>query len=139
MIPQPGQQVKLLLRASITVEGIVEHWSSEQVILKSMDGERLILVNGGTVDILLTTILLAHPKPEVKLSEIKTAIAQQLKTVLQDNDPEIGKLNIQQLKRLVQEQEKQIITEKRREHFGSVGASKMAVPYSGGFDILKGK
>jgi hypothetical protein len=138
MIPQLGQHVKIILRASLTLEGIVEQWNDQQIILKSIDGERLTLVNSPTVDILLTIIMLS-PKSEVKLPEIKQKITDQLQTVLQENDPEINKLNIQQLKRLVREQEMKIITNKRKEHFGSAGLSKMAVPYSSSIDIFKGK
>jgi hypothetical protein len=139
MTPQSGQHVKLLLRASITLEGIVEQWDEKLVILRSIDGERLLLVHSPGVDILLTTIMLSS-KPEIKLPEInKQVIADQLKTVLQENDPELSKLNIQQLKNLVKTQEQKIIADKHKEHFGSAGSAKVAVPYSSSLDILKGK
>ena len=139
MIPKPGQHVKLLLRSSITLEGIVEHWSSEQVELKSIDGERLILVHSPIVDIILTTITINPQKSDKQLPEIKEAISQQLETVLITKDPTINRLNIQQLKSLVKQQDHKIITEKRKEHFGSVGSAKQAVPYSETINILKVK
>jgi predicted SPOUT superfamily RNA methylase MTH1 len=128
LIPKPGQHVKLLLRSSITLEGIVEHWSSEQVELKSIDGERLILVHSPIVDIILTTITINPQKSDKQLPEIKEA-----------KDPTINRLNIQQLKSLVKQQDHKIITEKRKEHFGSVGSAKQAVTYSETINILKVK
>lgn len=143
MIPQKGQYVKCLLRSSLTIEGIIEHWSAEEVQLKSFDGERLILVHGGIVDILLTTVLLNPIKkvPTKELPEIKQEIAKKLRKIIEpeEKDPEMQKLDIKQLQALVQEQEKQIITQKQREHFGSVGISKQAQSYTLPLDLLKGK
>ena len=139
MIPQPGQHVKCFMRSTMVLEGIVENWSDTQVVLKSLDGENLMIVHRPVEDILITKVILGEsleiskekiPEP---ISEIKQQITKKLQEVLESNhdqDPEIDKMNLDQLRQLVIASEQEIISEKKKEHFGNPGAAKRAVPYS---------
>ncbi len=113
MTPQKGQHVQCLHRLGGTVEGTVEEWSEDQSILKSMDGRSLLIIPQTSEDIRLIKIIFLEPSmPEIQNSvKAKLEDAQQL-----TGDPEIDGSNLKQLRRLVIEQDKKIITEKIKEH-----------------------
>jgi hypothetical protein len=64
MIFEVGQHVKCFLRTSTIIEGIVQESSERQLILKSLDGENLLIVHQPIQDIVLTKVLLSKKAPE---------------------------------------------------------------------------
>ena len=131
MIPlDKGLHVKCFMRSTMVLEGIVEDWSEAQVVLKSLDGESLMIVHRPAEDIMLTKVVLAEPEipaeKEVPKSRPQqpTQLQEQIKSKLQEalepsGDIDLDKLNVKELRDLVIEQEKQLITQKRKQHFGS--------------------
>jgi hypothetical protein len=134
MIPQVGQHVRIIMRSSMVLDGIVVEWSNDQVALKSLsDEESFIIIHQPATDIVVTKIIVKEPEKiqEKSLPEIKEEISKTVNEVLKpDIEPDLHNMSIKHLRRLVQEQDKKIITDKRREHFGEAGTSHMAVPYS---------
>lgn len=126
-----GQHVKCFMRNGMSLEGIVEEWLPGQAVLKSLDGKSLMFIHRPGDDILLTKVVLEEPEiiPEetkvVEETERKEHVRQKLTEVLQpDVEPELQKKNIQELRQMVQDQDRQIIANKTKEHFGSPGAGK---------------
>jgi len=140
MNPEKGQHVKCFMRSTMVLEGIVEDWTDAQVVLKSLDGESIMIVHRPVEDIMLTKVVLVPDEiPEEKSlkelppqeTELKKRIAGKLREVLRSGeDADLDKMNLDQLREMVDEQEKLIITQKRTEHFGSAGHAKRAAPYS---------
>ena len=134
MIPDKGHHVKCVMRNSLVLEGVVEEWSEARVVLRSIDGESLMIIHRPAEDILLTKVMLIEPISEKKVEHNLTEAQEKIKTKLQEvqqaDDPELQEKNITELRDMVKEQERQIMINKRREHFGSPGSAKRAVPYS---------
>lgn len=134
MIPDKGHHVKCVMRTSLVLEGIVEEWAEARVVLRSLDGESLMIIHRPTEDILLTKVMLTEPISEKKVEHNQTEAQEKIKTKLQEVqaevDPELQEKNIAELRDMVKEQERQIMINKRREHFGTAGAPKRSVPYS---------
>ena len=132
MIPEKGQQVKCYLRNNVVLEGIVEDWSDAQVVLQSLDKQSLMIVHRPAEDIMLTKIVLGEEpqeipvnKPGPSLPKVQEGIKQKLHEVQVTEDPALQEKNLTELRQLVVEQEKQIIANKTKEHFGTAGAAKM--------------
>lgn len=134
---EKGQQVKCFMRNGMVLEGIIEENSTSQCVLKSLDGKSLMIVHRPVEDILLTKVVLEIPE-ENPVTEIpkewvaeKTNLRDKLEEVLHPTgEPEADEMNLKQLRTLVIDQEKKIITRKRREHFGSAYTSGKAGKYS---------
>lgn len=133
MTPEKGQHVRCFMRSSMVLEGTVENWEAALVVLKSLDGKSMMIVHHPAEDIMLTKVILETEEeiPEEKEAPKEWTDAQQdIRGKLQEvmnpsGDPDLDKMNLDQLRQLVAEQEKQIILQKRREHFGSPGRAKM--------------
>lgn len=133
MIPEVGQHVKCIMRTSLILEGIVEEWSEAQVVLRSFEDQSLMIIHHPIEDIMLTKVMPAEPtveSPEIaeeEPEEKSVEIREQIKKKLQElpDDPELQNKSIQELRQMVIEQERQIIAQKRKEHFGSAGSAKM--------------
>jgi len=135
------QHVKCFLRSGMVLEGIVEEYTMSQVVLRSLSDGSLIIIHHPGEDIVLTKVM-----PDVVAQEVPVQpkapvipndnpVKEKLQEVLQTEDPELQKLSIEELRQLVQEQDRQIIAQKRREHFGSPGNAKMtkySSPYQPG-------
>jgi hypothetical protein len=135
--------VKCFLRNSMVLEGIVEEWSDTRAVLKSLDGKSLMIVHRPNEDILMTKVMLEEftevipaedppqdPAMVVTISN-NNPVREKLHEVMQPTgDEELDKLNIKQLRDLVVEQDKKIIRDKTREHFGSPGAPRKVGKYS---------
>lgn len=132
MQPEKGQQVQCFLRTSMVLKGIVEIWSDTQVVLRSLENDNLMIIHHPTEDILLTKVELSDIiKPTEKLSNIKQEISETLTEVLPQSQPsELANVSLKKLKMLVEEQERQIIKQKKQEHFGIAGNAKANVEYS---------
>src|ERR1035437_1079122 len=148
MIPQQGQHVKCFMRSTMVLEGIIEEWSEAQIVLKSLDGESLMIVHRPSEDIMLTKIMLDEPQEQEILDEdivhkeiseecpgnyVKKKLEEVLNTI---EDPDLNKLNIKQLQSLVEQQDKKMILQKKKEHFGTPDAPKRSVSYSNPFGLV---
>lgn len=131
-----GQYVKLFLRNGMALEGIVEESTGAQVVLRSINDQSLMIIHRPSEDIMLTKVMVnaemvaepdpkPEPKPVPELSEMQVKIKEKLQEVQQISDPDLQNMSIADLRALVIEQEKQIIAQKRKEHFGSPGAAKL--------------
>jgi len=128
MTPQKDQHVKCFMRSSMILEGIVEEWSEKEIVLKSLDGDSIMIVHHPAEDVILTKIIINNSaeKPTQELPKIAGQIAEKLKDIIQSNEnPEINKLNLDQLRILSKRQDAKIIAEKKKEHFGEIGNVKM--------------
>ena len=120
MIPQIGQHVKCILRAGVVAEGIVEEWGTTAQ-LRSLDGENILIITHPTDDIVLIKITVKSP--------IKNKISSNLENEFKEihDQPSNNDLRLKQmveLKALLLEQEKKIITDKLKDH--SIGEVKKA-------------
>lgn len=137
-----GSHVKYFLRSGMVLEGIVEEDTASQVVLRSLDGESLMILHRPTEDILMTKVMLrplteeapVEPKKPVTPTEMQERVKNKLHGALQSvEEPELQKKSIEELREMVREQDKQIIAQKRREHFGVPGAAKFtqySTPFS---------
>lgn len=127
MKPEIGQYVKCFLRNSSMLEGKVEEWNDTQVILKSLDDKNIIIIHAPIQDIMLTKVFIVIPEitKEKPISEIKQQIKQKLDEVQNTVDKDLNEKNISELKELVHEQDKQILFQKKKEHFGTIDNPKM--------------
>lgn len=137
-----GSHVKYFLRSGMVLEGIVEEDTASQVVLRSLDGESLMILHRPTEDILMTKVMLrplteeipVEPAKPVAPTEMQERVKNKLHGALQSvEDPELQKKSIEELREMVREQDKQIIAQKRREHFGVPGAAKFtqySTPFS---------
>ena len=137
MIMIKGQHVRCFMRSAMILEGFIEDWTDAQVILKSLDGQSLMIVHRPTEDIMLTKLVLKEPEeaPEKEIpkrpSDTKDDIRAKLQEVMNPTgEADLDKMNVDQLRQLVQEQDRQLITQKKREHFGVPGGAKRTVQYS---------
>lgn len=139
-----GSHVRYFLRSGMVLEGIVEEDTASQVVLRSLDGESLMIIHRPTEDIMLTKVLLQPPSEEeaveqpeppkpIAPSEMQEKIKTKLHATMQmADDPELQKKSVEELRQLVHQQEKEILTQKKREHFGVPGAAK-TTKYSASF------
>jgi hypothetical protein len=136
MIIDKGLHVKCFMRVgAMVLEGIVEDWSDGQVILKSISDQSLLIIHRPAEDIVLTKVVLEEPLEIPAEKEVRepptnprqhqaTRLQEQIKGKLQEalqpsGDVDLDKLNVKELRNLVLEQEKQIIAQKQKQHFGS--------------------
>lgn len=124
------KHVKCVLRNGMVIEGIVVEWSESRVVLKSLDGESLMIVHKPADDILMTKVVLVEESSEIvkeipQPTEMQQQIKAKLKEVQQSNDQELQNKSVDELRQMVLEQERQIIAQKKKEHFGTAGAAKM--------------
>lgn len=141
MTPQPGQRVQCFLRiGAIVIDGIVELWSDEQVILQSIESEKKIIIHSPLADIVATSVFPgAQPMEEKQLPEIKQAIQAKMREISSqplDIEPELKELSVKQLRLLALEQERKILQDKQKEHFSSSSVPKL-IPYGGQLGLLK--
>lgn len=124
MIPQKGQYVKCLMRNSTIIDGIVEEWSSAQAVLKTIDGQNLLIIQRPDEDIMVVKIALEAPKtPTARVKEkiIRKSKTEQIfeQKVAEPSDPYNVTRNksLADLKVELAKQEKEIITSKLKEHY----------------------
>lgn len=127
-----GSHVKYFLRSGMVLEGIVEEDTAAQIVLRSLDGQSLMILHRPTEDILMTKVMLQPPMEEIpeeqqrpKPTETQEKIKEKLQEARTSDDPELQQKSIGELRQMVIDQERQIIAQKRREHFGTAGAAKM--------------
>lgn len=117
MIPQIGQHVKCILRTGVMVEGIIEEWG-ESVQLKSLDGESILIIPHYTNDIMMIKIMLPK-KIENKEEQIisKNKLEKEFEEAYKQPSEENFRIKkLAELKKLLINQEKKIISEKIKDH-----------------------
>jgi len=108
---QKGQHVKCVLKNNLLLDGIVESWSDTISVIKSMDGLHSNIILNTLRDVIVVKIIHKHP------AQFKTELEQQFtETVLAPSDDELRLKKMAELKSLLVEQEKKIITDKLRSH-----------------------
>lgn len=133
MILDKGLHVRCFMRtAAMVLEGIVEEWTDAQVVLRSISDQSFMIIHNPSMDIVFTKVVLEET-PEIPAEkEVRvpprqhqaTKLQEQIKGKLQEalqpsGDVDLDKLNVKELRDLVMEQEKQLIVQKRKQHFGS--------------------
>jgi hypothetical protein len=128
MIPQIGQHVKCIFRNGTIVEGIVENWailSHETTKLRSLTDQSLMIICHPKDDIMMIKIM---PDTEEETETLKEEfenpqpIKEQIRAKLQKiekstENEELQDKTVGELKKLVIDQEKQILVDKIKEHF----------------------
>lgn len=128
MIPETGQRVKCFMQSGMVLEGTVEIWTSEQVVLRSLDEQSLMIVHRPGQDIILTKIALTQEFTKIQSESTDTSekqIKEKLEEVQTIEDPLLKDKSINDLRKMVIAQERDIITNKTKEHFGSAGNGKL--------------
>jgi sRNA-binding regulator protein Hfq len=127
-----GQWVKCFLRGGMVLEGFVEEFTDAQAVLRSINDGSKMIIHHPKEDIMLTKIMpepdileTVETKPAPEPPAIKVQIKNKLQEALQTEDPELQNMNIEELRQLVHEHDRQLIAQKRREHFGAPGNAKM--------------
>lgn len=140
-----GKHVKYFMRNGMVLEGTIEKDTASECILKSMNGKSNMIIHNPTDDILITKVILeeaeiledtdiTEEKAPKEWLEIQSDLSDKVQEVLHPtHNAELNKMNVEELRRMVQEQERQIITQKKKEHFGTPGAPKRVVQYSNPF------
>jgi hypothetical protein len=137
MIPKTGQHVKIILRNGAMAEGILEEWFANEVQLKSLDGESILIITHPNEDIMLIKVFL-EKKPEEDESapteEEADAFASQFEDAPDEKtdpfDP-MKNMSLAQLRIEKMKQERKIIAEKLKDHSPSTGPGKVQYGYPG--------
>ena len=136
MILDKGLHVRCFIRSgAMVLEGIVEEWTDAQVVLQSISDQSFMIIHNPSADIVFTKVVLeesleipaekeVREPPAIPRQQQSTRLQEQIKGKLQEalqpsGDVDLDKLNVKELRDLVMEQEKQLIVQKRRQHFGS--------------------
>lgn len=115
MILEKSQHVICCLKNNAVLEGTVENWSDEEVVLLSLDGQSQLIITHPKDDIIFVKIIL-HSFRNKKVSEIKNEISKELKCALEEKDEDLKTKSVHRLKSLLIEQDKKIIKEKTKDH-----------------------
>jgi hypothetical protein len=143
---QEDQFIKVILKNNILLEGFVEEFSEKEICLRSSDGKSLFLILDTSQVILIKIILepekdiASHriegveekPRTTKQPAEQKIEIEKEFhKTYEQPSGDELRTKKLAELKIMLAEQEKKIISEKMRSHdIGEVTQSVYADPLS---------
>jgi hypothetical protein len=142
MIPQTGQHVKIILRNGAMAEGIVEEWFANEVQLKSLDGESILIITHPTEDIMLIKVFLEKPVEEKEPEDYGPTIEEVRefegsfqevadKPVVPDPFDPNQNLTLAQLRIAKMQQERKIIAEKLKDHSPNTGPGKVQYGYPG--------
>lgn len=140
--PEVGQHVKCLLNNGTLVEGTVQTWANEEVVLLSIDQKSMLILPYPARDIMLIKIVLdnskdSEPAEKPKTKPPKNDLERRFEEVraLPSNTPgrteTLAELRIQ-----LTQAERSIVTERLREHhIGTPGGTK----YRNILNLKKGK
>lgn len=112
-----GKPVLCMLRNNSFLKGIVEKWSNELIILKSLEDETTIIIHHGVSDIVCTKILPIE-MTQTK-SKIDEKIAEKLKEAVSTTDPTLKDKSLTELKGLKKIQDVKIINDAVQNHFAN--------------------
>lgn len=111
MNPQKGQYVKCILRNNVIIEGNVESWSSGKSVLQSFDESSVSIIQHTSQDVVAFKIILKKP------TQIKKELEDKFEQVSKNiGDDELRLKNMAELKILMIEEEKKIISDKIKDH-----------------------
>lgn len=112
---EPGQYVRIIFRNSMQMEGVIESWSEEESILVPPEGTDKFIIFHTEQDVLGVKVCQELPakKKHKKFEEIVNQFKEVQETPSADD---LRLQNLAQLKILMNEQEKKIISEKVRDH-----------------------
>ena len=122
MIPKKDQHVRCVLRNNLIIEGTVDSWSDAKSVLRSLDGSSVSIIQHTAQDIVVVKIILQEPVKEKKEPiqarvEAKTELEKKFDEVYQSpSDNELRVKNLAELKTLMNEQERKIISERIKNH-----------------------
>jgi hypothetical protein len=117
MIFEVGQHLRCFLRTLTVVEGIVQESTEQQLVLKSLDGESLLIIHQPAQDIVLTKIRLAPVSETQRIADKirqKSLESQEKGEVLSEED--LHHMTIAELQMEKAAQERRIIANKLQEH-----------------------
>ena len=117
MIFYPGQNVKLFFRNNLQISGVVEKYDNNELVLKSFDSKNQMIILHPQDDIVAITINVEEKLPESPPGKVKDELTQKFEEVY--NSPSENDLRIKELaelKSLLLEQEKKIISNKLKSH-----------------------
>lgn len=116
MIPQKNQYIKIILIDNLQVEGLVEEWSENKIILKSADSKTISVINNSRQNVILYSIITDFMTPQErqkKLSEMEVQFQQEQAKPSADN---FRIMRLADLKKAMAEQQKQIVANQLKEH-----------------------
>ncbi len=129
---EKSQHVICCLKNNAILEGTIESWSDDEVVLLSLDTLSRLIIPRPKEDIVFVKVVLESLKQK-ELPEIKQHISQELGQVLQEEDVNLKDKSIRHLKALVDEQERKIIKEKIKDH--QLGQPRVVSYYYPGTNI----
>lgn len=124
MIPEKDQYIRCWFRIGIIMEGFVESWSDNKSVLRTHNKE-IIIIQQTATDIVAVTILplpAIYKKIEKEQNDIKNQIRNNLNNSLIDDKEKLDSKKIKDLKILLAQQDKEIVTAKIRNHY--IGETK---------------
>lgn len=110
-----GQYVKIVFRNSTQAEGTVESWSDKESVLVSADQFSKFVIFNTQEDVMAVKICFETPIVEVK-KKFEETVEEFKRVYAEPSDDEFRNQNLAQLKILMNEQEKKIISEKIKSH-----------------------
>ncbi|SRR5713101_1252016 len=117
MIPQKNQHIKCIFKNGTALDGIVEVWSENESILKSMIDQSIVIIPHTSEDIMLIKIILS---PAI---QIKTKLEQQFEqTQQQPSSDDLRIKKLAELKIMMANADRKIIANKLKEH--QIGETK---------------
>lgn len=136
---EPGKHVKYFLRNGMVLEGIVEKDTAAEVVLKSLDAKSLMILHKPTEDIMMTKVVLVEeveellpeeasyeePQPTDHVEFHRKAVTKLQEIEDARGDKELEEKSINELQEMVREQDRQILAQQKREHFGTPGNAKL--------------
>jgi hypothetical protein len=139
MKQEAGQHVKILLVNSTIVEGIVEEWNDESMILKSIGEKSYIIIKRPQSDIMLIKVMLDSVaeknkiEPKLDTNDYKSELNSEFNRVYnQPSGDPLRDKRLAELKILINEADRQIISNKlKSHHIGN--AKKVKYEYPGFF------
>lgn len=122
-----GSHVKCVLQNSTVVEGIVLEWSNKIVKLKSLDETNIMIITHPEEDIRLIKVYVVEDKKNnVPLSDLEQQFKEEVE---KPTNSDLRLKNLVDLKKMMAEQEKKIISEKlKSHHIGNVHGVKYEYP-----------
>jgi len=110
MIPKKGQHIKCVLRNNLIIDGIVDSWSDDKSVLLSRDGASASVIQHTLQDVVVIKIIFKN------LLQTKESLEQKFNETLSNPSDDLRLKNLAELKTLMIEQEKKIISEKLKDH-----------------------
>ena len=129
-----GQHVKCILKNNTIVEGTIENWEPNEVVLLSLDGESKLIITHPADDIVLIKLFLSPQKnkihttsnPEITELDRKFKELQESPGGVYDDS---RNKNLADLKIELHKQEREIIAKKLKNHYANQNAPVRKVKY----------